>query len=69
MNTQSDGLKSNLQQVDAHVITPDEYEEIPELPPEFFTEGALYRHGQRIERRELQKAAGKIPKWIAHARS
>ncbi|MBF0133694.1 MAG: hypothetical protein HQL75_14050 [Magnetococcales bacterium] len=45
MNAKFKCLKSDMQRVDAHVITPEEYEEIPELPPEFFTEGALYREG------------------------
>jgi len=36
MPKKSTGLKSNLAEVDAHQITPEEYEEIPELTEEFF---------------------------------
>ncbi|MBF0134794.1 MAG: hypothetical protein H7833_10970 [Magnetococcus sp. DMHC-1] len=53
MNVKLNGLKSDMQQVDAHIITPEEYEEIPELPPEFFTEGTLYRHGEPINRGKI----------------
>ncbi|MBF0124999.1 MAG: hypothetical protein HQL60_06660 [Magnetococcales bacterium] len=48
MNAKSDGLKSNLKQVDDHVITQEEYEEIPELPAELFAEGTLYHDGKPI---------------------
>ncbi|MBF0182734.1 MAG: BrnA antitoxin family protein [Magnetococcales bacterium] len=64
MNAKSDGLKSNMKQVDDHVITPEEYEEIPELPPEFFTEGTLYRNGKPVNRRGRQKSPTKVPVTI-----
>ncbi|MEO5332103.1 MAG: BrnA antitoxin family protein [Magnetococcus sp. YQC-5] len=64
MNERSVGLKSNWAQVDAHVITNEEYEEIPELPPEFFTEGTLYRNGRPVRRRGSQQSPTKIPVTI-----
>ena len=50
MPKKADGLKSNLAQVDAHVIQPEEYEEIPELTEEFFLKGKLYQNGKPISR-------------------
>jgi len=43
-------LGSDLRKVDAHEITPDEYEEIPELTKEWFERGDLY-HGDKLVRR------------------
>ncbi|HEB79027.1 MAG TPA: hypothetical protein ENI79_00940 [Rhodospirillales bacterium] len=57
MNAKSAGLKSNLQKIDAPVLskkgepTKKELDEIPELPREFFDEGQLYRDGEPVERR------------------
>ncbi|MBF0142697.1 MAG: BrnA antitoxin family protein [Magnetococcales bacterium] len=64
MNGKFDGLNSDMKRVDAHVITPEEYEEVPELPPEFFAEGTLYSHGEPIKRRGRQKSPTKIPVTI-----
>ena len=64
MNERSVGLKSNLAQVDSHVITPEEYNEIPELPPEFFAEGTLYRDGKPVQRRGRQKSSTQVPVTI-----
>ncbi|MDO5675295.1 MAG: BrnA antitoxin family protein [bacterium] len=55
MNEANVGLKSNLTKVDAHTITHEEYEEIPELPQEFFTDGQLFAHGQPIAHRARGK--------------
>ena len=47
-------LGSNLAKIDAHVIAPEEYEEIPELTDEWFeaadlyVDGKLVRHGRPI---------------------
>lgn len=43
-------LGSNLEKVDAHKITPEEYEEIPELTKEWFERADLYE-GDRLIRR------------------
>jgi len=50
MKENKPGLKSNLSEVDLHLITPAEYEDIPELPAEFFTEGQLFREGKPVQR-------------------
>ncbi len=39
-------LKSNLAQVDAHVITPAEYDELPELTEEMLSRGVVRRGGR-----------------------
>lgn len=36
--------------VDAHVITPEEYEEIPELDEEWFATASVYEGGKLIRR-------------------
>ncbi len=61
MNEKYAGLKSNLATVDAHIITPEEYEEIPELPPAFFAEGTRYRNGKPVQRDGQQKPSTGIP--------
>ena len=43
-------LGSDLQKVDAHVITPEEYEEIPELTEEWFQQADYYEGGKLIRR-------------------
>jgi uncharacterized protein (DUF4415 family) len=43
-------LGSDLKKVDAHVIQPDEYDEIPELTDEFFARADLYHGGKLIQR-------------------
>jgi uncharacterized protein (DUF4415 family) len=41
-------VKSDLARVDAHVIQPDEYEEIPELTDEMLARGVWKRGGRPI---------------------
>ena len=41
-------LGSNLAKMDAHVITPEEYEEIPELTDEWFEAADLYMDGKLV---------------------
>lgn len=43
-------LESDLDKVDAHVITSEEYEEIPELTDEWFDRADLYHGGKLISR-------------------
>ena len=65
MKEKSAGLKSNLKKVDAHILDKKDYDEIPELPTEFFTEGQLSRDGKPVRRgRGKQKAPVKILKTI-----
>jgi uncharacterized protein (DUF4415 family) len=43
-------LGSDLQKIDAHVVTPEEYEEIPELTEEWFQEADVYEGAKLIRR-------------------
>jgi uncharacterized protein (DUF4415 family) len=43
-------LGSNLTQVDAHEITPEEYEEIPELTDEWFAKAKPHENGRLVRR-------------------
>ena len=45
--TSSEGeIHSDLQRVDAHIIQPEEYEEIPEITEEDLTHAVIKRPGQ-----------------------
>jgi hypothetical protein len=45
--TSIDGeIHSDLQRVDAHIIQPEEYEEIPEITEEDLAEAVIKRPGQ-----------------------
>ncbi len=55
MKESSVHLKSNLKKIDAHQIGTSDYDDIPELPEEFFTEGQLYRNGKPVDRRPRGK--------------
>jgi uncharacterized protein (DUF4415 family) len=41
-------LGSDLERVDAHVVTPAEYEEAPELNDEFFERAELHEGGRQL---------------------
>ena len=43
-------LGSDLDKVDAHVVTPEEYEEIPELDDEFFERADYYERDKLVRR-------------------
>jgi uncharacterized protein (DUF4415 family) len=43
-------IGTDLAKVDAHVIQPEEYDEIPELPEDFFIHADLYRGDKLIRR-------------------
>ena len=43
-------LGSDLSKIDAHVIQPDEYEEIPEFTDEFFERADLPEGGKLVHR-------------------
>jgi uncharacterized protein (DUF4415 family) len=51
-NTKSKTLKiwTDLQKLDAHVIQPEEYEDIPELTDEDFARGVWHINGKPIPR-------------------
>jgi uncharacterized protein (DUF4415 family) len=43
-------LGSDLEAIDAHVIQPEEYEEIPELTEEWFQQADHYRGGKLVRK-------------------
>lgn len=49
----------NLEKVDAHIITAEEYDELPELTDAFFAEADLY-HGNKLVRRGRPAGSSKI---------
>jgi len=50
-----------LAKIDAHVITPEEYEEIPELDDEWFAKADMHEGGKLIQRGRPPKEAPKKP--------
>ena len=63
-------LGSDLAKVDAHVITPEEYEEIPELTDEMLARGVVKRAGRPVSTNPkklitLRLPADVIEKWRA----
>ena len=55
MTVKRRALGSDLKKVDAHVIQPHEYDEIPELTDEFVNRADLY-HGDRLIQRGRPKS-------------
>jgi uncharacterized protein (DUF4415 family) len=55
MNGKSKNIASDLKKADAHTITPEEYEELPELTDEFFETADPHR-GDKLVRRGRPKA-------------
>ena len=49
-------LGSDLAKVDAHVIQPDEYDEIPELTDEDFDRGKWYLGNKEVDQKEGRAA-------------
>jgi len=45
MTERKRAIGTDLRKLDAHVITPEEYEEIPELTDEWFARGVLHING------------------------
>jgi uncharacterized protein (DUF4415 family) len=69
-------LGSDLEKIDAHVIQPEEYEEIPELTEEWFRQANYYKGGKLVRRgRPPSDASKKLvslrlsPEVIDHFRS
>jgi len=50
MNANKRALGSDMEKVDAHVIQPEEYEDIPELTDAFFETADLYQNGKLVSR-------------------
>ena len=63
-------VKSDLARVDAHVIQPEEYDEVPELTDEMLARGVWKRAGRPISQNPkklitLRLPADVIEKWRA----
>ena len=63
-------LKSNLARVDAHVIKPGEYDELPELTEEMLQRGTINKGGRPVSANprkliSLRLPADVIAKWKA----
>jgi hypothetical protein len=52
-------LGSDLAKVNAHVITQEEYDEIPELTEEWFAKATPMIGGRRVNEAEFREAAKK----------
>jgi len=50
MTERKRALGSNLSKVDAHVIQPEEYDDIPELTDEWFAKAELHEGGKPVRR-------------------
>ena len=63
-------LRSNLQQVDAHAIAPDEYADLPELTEEMLSRASLNKGGRPVSANprkpiSLRLPADVIERWRA----
>lgn len=65
MNESNHGLGSNLAKIDAHVITPEEYDDIPELTDDWFEQADLYEGG-RLVRRGCRTEKDALPQPPCH---
>ena len=50
MSANKDAIRSDLAKSDAYVLTPDDYEEIPELTDAFFDNAVMHENGKPIKR-------------------
>ena len=63
-------LRSNLQQVDAHAIAPDEYADLPELTEDMLARASLNKGGRPVSANprkpiSLRRPAEVIERWRA----
>ena len=65
-NTTATFYGSDFAKIDAHVITPEEYEEIPELDAEWFATADLYEGGKLIRRGRPKAAVRKVAATIRY---
>ncbi len=54
-------LGSDLDRIDAHIIQPEEYDEIPEITDEMFAKGTLMEGGKPMRRGRPPAAVTKEP--------
>lgn len=50
MSANKDAIKSDLAKSDAYVLTPEDYDEIPELTDAFFDSAVMHDNGKVIKR-------------------
>lgn len=60
MSAKSINIGSDLNKIDAHVITADEYEEIPELTDVFFERSNVHQCGKLIRKGSLETQPKKV---------
>ena len=54
-------LRSNLQQVDAHAIAPDEYADLPELTEEMLSRASLNKGGRPVSATPRKPISLRLP--------
>ena len=54
-------LRSNLQQVDAHAIAPDEYEDLPELTEDMLSRARLNKGGRPVSANPRKPISLRLP--------
>jgi uncharacterized protein (DUF4415 family) len=54
-------LKSDMRKVDAHVIKPHEYDEIPELTTEMLARGTIKKGGRPVSANPKQLITIRLP--------
>ena len=64
MSGNKQDLGSDLAKVDAHVIQPEEYDEIPEVTEEMFARGQVMRAGRPVRLGRPPKEIRKQPTTI-----
>jgi uncharacterized protein (DUF4415 family) len=52
---------SDLAKADAHTVTPEEYDEVPELTEEWFDGAELHVDGVKVQRGRPRSASRKLP--------
>jgi uncharacterized protein (DUF4415 family) len=54
-------MRSNLQQVDAHAIAPDEYADLPELTEEMLSRASLNKGGRPVSANPRKPISLRLP--------
>lgn len=54
-------LRSNLQQVDAHAIAPDEYADLPDLTQEMLSRASLNKGGRPVSANPRKPISLRLP--------
>jgi uncharacterized protein (DUF4415 family) len=54
-------LRSNLQQVDAHAIAPDEYADLPDLTEEMLSRASLNKGGRPVSANPRKPISLRLP--------